>query len=497
MADLRSHVYYGPTDTTELSSVFVKPLEDTLWKIFDLAFSKYTHQPCCYHFPLAGEIDTYGNYKPSLIPVPTTYATFKSGVLGIASCLDSYNLRIGDRVGIFSSTRKEWMMAFIACQRQGITVVPICDSLSSGDVEHIAKETEMTVCFVENVKLLEILLKVQTKIKVVILMEWCDNETVQMYRRRNIDLIEFNHARKQKGIPLIAKPTTKDTAVIMYSYETGRPKGVQMTHSNFVHAIDTMQHRISIGPTDRMLKTMPFGYIFEMMIEIVFFSHGGSIYYTKQEWMKHHLFVVKPTIFVSAPRIFEQLKRIVAAKINGGTGVENYESNCCCSCIRPVLYSGSRKALGLDNLRHVEICGAICRWELEKWIAKFLGGTPVIQSYQVIETNGNGFVQLNPSMPGYVGVPSGCKVMLKSVPEMGFMAGNNKGEIIFKGPTVCSYFRNQQATAAAIKDGWLYTGYIGEGNPENNVIKIIGKKKDFFALGKKKDFFRSEKRKVD
>jgi len=327
------------------------------------------------------------------------------------------------------------------------------------------------------------------------------------------------------------KPRPADLAFIMYtSGSTGMPKGVMLTHANFVAVtagIDA-QGVIQPKPDDAYIAFLPLAHILELMVEVVCFKGGCPIGYghaktlTSSSPFVHpdnpggsDLLAVLPTILVAVPAILELIKnglvqklgklpglkgKLVRGAVNKKQGLAAGEGGCA-SCLLSLgltnkLVGKVKAQLGLQNLRVIISGGAPLAAETGSYIAKVLA--PVAQGYGATETMGASFIQEvfgidgRPvdSTAGGVGCAIPClEVKLKSVPDMGYLVTESppRGEILLSGNTVSKgYFEMPDKTAEDFvkhDDGkvWFHTGDIGV-ITHTGTLRIIDRKKDLVKL---------------
>ncbi len=117
----------------------------------------------------------------------------------------------------------------------------------------------------------------------------------------------------------------EDLATIIYtSGTTGEPKGVMLTHANFLHNLRTIPNTIDVGPSDIFLSVLPVWHSFERIIDNFVLSRGASIAYSKPvgQVMLADMAAVKPTVMASVPRIWEGVRAAIYRKVNEEGGIK-------------------------------------------------------------------------------------------------------------------------------------------------------------------------------
>ncbi|OEH75451.1 long-chain fatty acid synthase-related protein [Cyclospora cayetanensis] len=448
-------------------------------------------------------------------------------------------------IGIFAKNREEWIITEHACNAFGITAVPLYDTLGSHSTQFILSETQMkTVVSDGNClpKLLDALQQHQSQetnkdgsreplpVKVVITLDDISDTEKETANSLHLQLLPWNkllEMGRENMIPLTddVQPTMESLHTICYtSGTTGNPKGVMMTHGNFVAAVSTAvegplsERNLYLDSSDCLISYLPLAHVYERFCENLFFSYGGRVGFYSGDTHKllEDVQVLKPTVFCSVPRLFQRIEDRVISSLQGksflarslfqqggvqlvsptivhlpvGSG-EQVSTPCGVLLFRLALLIVFDKFRGLMGGRvRIMLTGSapLDPYILERMRAFFCCW--IVEGYGMTETMGASFLTWNvyDRHPGQVGGVLPClEFCLLDVSEsMGKYSIKDpipKGELCVRGPTVSSgYFRNPTETAAAIdQDGWLHTGDIVALLP-NGGIQIIDRKKNIFKL---------------
>lgn len=328
-------------------------------------------------------------------------------------------------------------------------------------------------------------------------------------------------------------PKPEDVAIIMYtSGSTGLPKGVVLTHSNFVSVVASAVKQGVVQPHEKdvYIAYLPLAHIFELVVETVFLCQGGAIGYGHARTLSSSspyvhpdnasgcdLIALKPTIMAGVPAILDMIKTglsrkldlmpglkgsLVRGAINKARGLPTKAGvlGSCVLGVGPVqrgLLKKVREQLGLERLRLIVSGGAPLSAETQEYISSILA--PVAQGYGATETCGCASVQEVVSSngrpvdlgSGHVGaIQPASEVKLRSVAEMGYLVIDSppRGEILLSGNNVSQigYYNMPEKTAEDFvchSDGkiWFHTGDIGVVT-ETGVLKIVDRKKDLIKL---------------
>ncbi len=404
----------------------------------------------------------------------------------------------GDRAAILSENRPEWAIADLAILSAGGATVPIYTSLTSSEIEYILRHSGSRILFVSSTELMGKVLAFQETLGLkLILMDapfrvsgprvWWFGELLGLGRtsasQRRQEL-----ARRAEGL----RP--EDLASIIYtSGTTGPPKGVMLTHANFLSNCRAVGQILPLGESDRTLSFLPLSHVFERMAGYYFvLSVGGQIAYAENlDSVPRNLLEVHPTIITGVPRFYEKMHERIQEVIRSAPALRRrifawalrvgQERAQCELSGGPIprnlalqhriadrlVFSKLRAGLG-GQLRFGVSGGA----PLPKWIGEFFhaAGILILEGYGLTETS----PVISVNRPdrfrfGTVGLPvPGVEVRLA-----------DDGEILTRGPHVMrGYFENPAATAEAIDpEGWFHTGDVGMLSPEG-FLAITDRKKD-------------------
>ena len=406
-------------------------------------------------------------------------------------------LRLGveknDKIAIISSNnRTEWNIMDIGCLQTGAQTVPIYPTISEQDYEYILNHCEATYCFVSDE---EVLRKVNliknnlTQLKEVYSfneISGCKNWKELLILgedKSNQDVVED---RKNHVNP-------EELATIIYtSGTTGRPKGVMLSHNNIVSNVLDSSPRIPFDEgTSVALSFLPICHIFERVILYIYQYYSVSIYFAESiDKLSDNIKEVKPTVFSVVPRLLEKVYDKILAKGTELTGIKKklffwaidlglryepygangfwYEAQL--KIARKLIFSKWKEGLG-GNLAVMVSGSAALQTRLTRIFAA--AGMPVMEGYGLTETSP--VISVNDVRNHGFKVGTVGKV-IQNV-EVKIAAD---GEILCKGPNVMmGYYKDEALTNEVLKEGYFYTGDIGEIDSEG-FLKITDRKKEMF-----------------
>lgn len=430
------------------------------------------------------------------VPIPT--AEFEARVRHLSSGLRELGLRAGDKVVIFSENRPEWVMTDFAVLCAGGITVPIYTSLMPEYIKYIINDSDAKIVVCSNRDLwlkVEAVRKDLPEVRHYIMI---DEEapagimTLGEVAGRGKAAAEASPGVFDAGAAAV-KPD--DLASIIYtSGTTGIPKGVMLTHGNFVSNSKALDAVVEFIHTDTILSFLPLSHVLERMTTFSFLYKGASIAYAESvDTVAENLMEVRPTIMISVPRLFDKiyakvmdnvltqspLKRRIffwalrVGKKYGGRKLRKEP-------ISRALAARRTLAGKLVFSKIVEKTGGRVKFfvsggaPLSKDVAEFFYalGITVLEGYGLTETSPvltcNTFEKLR---FGTVGAPV-PGVEIKIAPD---------GEILARGPNVMKgYYKKDAETREVMVEGWFHTGDIGYMDPDGFLV-ITDRKKDLIV----------------
>jgi long-chain acyl-CoA synthetase len=432
----------------------------------------------------------------------------RTDVENLALGLAALGVRRGDRVALLSENRYEWAITDLATLGQGAVTVPIYPTLTAPQCQYILENSEAQVCVVSNPAQLEKLLAVAPalpKLATIVVMDPPPAARDPRVREWTTLLVdgERRRAADANGFRALADATRpNDLATIIYtSGTTGEPKGAMLTHDNIASNVAACLEVVELKSTDSCLSFLPLCHIFERMAGLyAMLAVGATIAYARSvDTVAADAQEVRPTILCGVPRFFEKVYARVMenagqqpalrrAIFHWGLGVGQQVARLRFQGKTAGLWPGFVATIA-DRLvghkvrervgGHIRYCisgGAPLNPKLLEFF--FAIGIPILEGYGLTETSP--VICLTApgrERPGAVGAP---------IPgtEVRFGA---EGELLVKGPGVMQgYFRNDEATRAALRDGWFHTGDVGYLDDEG-FLRITDRLKDLLvtAGGKK------------
>lgn len=426
-----------------------------------------------------------------------TWSDANARAIALARGLISLGVEKGDRIVLVSENRPAWPIADIAIMSTGAITTPAYTTNTSADHRHILSDSEAKGVIVSTEKLAEKVLKGAQgldHVEFVIVMEKMPPHTGGPKVIQMAELLETGQARHDNITKMAEQLEREDTACIIYTSGTGgTPKGVMLHHGAILHncagAVDALKD-LKLE-REVFLSFLPLSHSYEHTAGQFFpIAIGGEIYYAEGvESLSANMLEVHPTIMTAVPRLYEVLHQKITTGVvkAGGLKKAMFDKTLALGRKR---YENGRLGL-LDNL----IDMVLDKLVREKVRDRFGGRLKALVS---------GGAPLNPEiglfftslglriLQGYGQTESAPVISVNRAPDMRLhtvgrpvpdtevrIAGD--GEILVRGELVMQgYWRNEEATRDAIRDGWLHTGDIGKFD-DNGHLMITDRKKDIIV----------------
>jgi len=438
--------------------------------------------------------------------VDVTWPEFRDRARAMAGYLYAQGVRPGDRVAILSENRPEWAYTDIATQLLGAVNVSLYTTLPPKEVSYIIHDSGASVFIVST--------GIQLK-KALQIYDLCPNlkRIVSMVppREEGPDYLDVFDEAMQSGGELYrefqdaihaneAAVKPEDLSVLIYtSGTTGNPKGVMLSHANLCENLKSALERLRFREGGRHLSFLPLCHSFERLGGYLgTIACGMTISYARGiDTVTSDILVVKPTVLLSVPRLYEKIFNAVNRAVEEGSPSKKkvfkwaqkvgYDYNIKKARSERVsallsLKNGLAQKLVFSKLK--EKLGGELEFgvsggaALPKSIGEFFfsAGITIVEGYGLTETSPVlSITPFDDPQYGKVGhVIPRVTVAIQDVDSgniIGQLLGDDypsdlttePGEIICKGPNIMKgYWNNEEATREAIDpDGWYHTGDIG------------------------------------
>jgi len=435
-----------------------------------------------------------------------SFAELAETVSEVGRGLIDLGIQPGDRVAILCATRPEWTYADFGITSAGAVAVPIYPTNSPEECQWVAGNSESRAIVCENAEQLAKIRAVQgdlPALETIIVIDPSGDakrppegeaSPVTSEARPIGDAIALDRLRQRgrdrdpEELAERTRAVTRDQpyTIIYTSGTTGPPKGCILTHGNYRDVVTMCEQDAVVQAGDVAYLFLPLAHSFALLIQLTILDLGATLAYFggDPKQIIPELSEVKPTYLPSVPRIFEKLYTLVTAhgdteQIKAATQVGltvrrlqaagqevPAELQAHFDAAEEKLFKNVRAAFG-GNLRQATSGAAPIAQEILEFF--FACGVPVLEGFGMTETATASTVSTVDSYRfGSVG---------RALPGLEIRIADD-GEVLLKGPNIFQgYYKNDEATADTIIDGWMHTGDLGRLD-EDGFLYITGRKKD-------------------
>jgi long-chain acyl-CoA synthetase len=430
--------------------------------------------------------------------VPTTWKTYADQIRTAARAMIALGLSRGDKVSILGFNRPEWVIFDHAAMMAGGVPAGIYTTCSPDEVQYIVHHSESRLVLVENA---EQLAKVKARRDQLPLLKWI--VTMRGATTTGADVLTWedflakasidsgSETELDKRVDAIEQA---DLATLIYtSGTTGPPKGVMLSHKNLAWTAQTLVDINGRVDNDVSVSYLPLSHIAEQMCTIHMpATAGATVYFAESlDKLPENLKDVRPTVFFGVPRIWEKFHAGMAGKLAQATGVKKVlveQARRACGAVNAKKDRGERiptllgarfrladrlvtskvkEAVGLDRARLLFSGAAPIAPDVLEFFASL--DLPIREIYGQSEDTGPTSCNLaGRTRVGSVG---------PAIPGLEVRIADD-GEILVRGPNVfLGYFKEPEATAETLRDGWLCSGDLGAFD-RDGYLTITGRKKE-------------------
>jgi long-chain acyl-CoA synthetase len=427
-----------------------------------------------------------------------TYQQLRRCSDGVAQWLVSQGIGAGvaggARCAILAFNSPSWVATYLGIIGSGNTAVPLDTAFTAYQVGKLLDDCGATMLFVDERSF-------------AVAQEAVASRAVQLAMmdvpRQGLPFVEEMVLASQPGFVPVAVSPDDVSAIIYTSGTTSDPKGVMLTDGNLVTELECIRKFITIGPGDALLGVLPLFHVLAQMANLFLpLGNGGKVVFLDSLNTQELTLALRErgiTIFCCVPqffyliheRIFGEVakkgrlaERIFGLMLKLSTASQKVGFN-----LGKVFFKKVHAQLGPD-IRYFVTGGSRFDAQIGRDIQAL--GFSMLQAFGMTETTSGCFcTPPNDNTIGSIGRPLPglqAKLVNPKLDENGQLVG----EIAFAGPTVMKgYYNRPEATAEAIKDGWLYTGDLAYTDAKGNYF-ITGRAKDVIVLSSGKNIYPEE-----
>ncbi len=469
-----------------------------------------------------------------------TYSALLADIEIFAAGLLELGVARGDHIGLISDNRREWLIADLAILGLGAADVPRGCDATEQEISYILGFSECRIAILENEKQLGKVVAHRAEISgltMTLLFEDASPEIAASAKAAGLLVRTFAEVCALGAPRAAARPTEYEEAVvagrrgdlatIIYtSGTTGEPKGVMLSHGNFLHQTDFLPSVLHILPGHAFLSVLPVWHSFERVVQYIVLASGAGIAYSKPiaSVMLADMQEARPQWLTSVPRIWESVKDGVYRTLKNQSAIKKAIFSFFVGIGESYAYFREhllgRVPQFLPRIRSLEILWSILPFLLllplrglggmiafkairaklgGRFIAGISGGGALpsgvdrfFSAIGILILEGYGLTETAPvigvryqdwPVMGTVGPPiPGTDI--KIVDELGErLPPGSKGLIMARGPSIMmGYYKRPDLTRKVLdEDGWLDTGDLGMLTYRGE-LRITGRAKDTIVL---------------
>lgn len=414
---------------------------------------------------------------------------FHAKVIALAKGLVAAGIQPGQAVAIMSRTRFEWTLIDFAIWYAGAVSVPIYESSAPSQMEWILSDSDSVAVFLETDEHVERFEQIKAGAPLVRKVWTIESDAIEQLIKVGRDITDETIAVKRKSAKL------RDLATIIYtSGTTGKPKGCELTHRGFVELSKnaTLELPKVVAEGASTLLFLPLAHVFARFIEVLCVHGGVKVgHQPDSKNVGPAMASFHPTFLLAVPRVFEKVYNSAEQKAEAaGKG----------KIFRTAAYSAIAYSKALDTPSGPSLVQKLRHKLFDVLVYKKLraamggqvkyavsGGAPLgarlghfYRAIGLIVLEGYGLTET--TAPAMIGRPDSLKIgkVGRVLPGTGIKIAED-GEIWLRGNNILrGYWRNPEATAAAMEGDWFKSGDIGELD-EDGFLSITGRKKELLV----------------
>ena len=421
-----------------------------------------------------------------------TFGDVRELSLRAAGFFAANEIKANDRVIIFSPNMPEWGLTYFGLMKAGATAIPVDPNSSAAEILNIAKNGEAAAMVISS-KLLEENPELTKKLHKLKCKTWTFDEVFELAS-------ETEEAQRLALLPpkVIANSVA---SLIFTSGTTGTPKGVMLTHKNFVNMVSMLGSILEMNTSDGVLSVLPLHHTFEFSTGFLTpFSNGTQITYLDElsgDELSRAIQNGHVTGMVGVPALWEMLHRRIKTRFRDqGDWFADLADNIIefNAWLRdktpfnfgPVVFFPIHQGMG-GRMRYLISGGSALSEKVQRDLHGL--GFTILEGYGLTESSPVLTVSRpgNKMLRGSVGkaIP-GVEIKINEPDESGV------GEVWARGQNIMlGYFNNEAATQDVLQDRWLKTGDLGKLDEDGNLY-IVGRSKDVIIDSNGKNIYPDE-----
>ncbi len=447
---------------------------------------------------------------------PVDWQTWWRRARHVGHGLRALGLPAGGHVGVISENRVEWVLAQLGTSLVGAVTVGVYPTSPAPEVAYVLGHADVGIVVCEDQEQTDKVIAARAllpRLRAIVVMEKKGLRNTPPQHRELVkpfDEIERLGARHEAEHPalvdqVLAAQTLDDIALMIYtSGSTGKPKGAMISYGNIRSVVPGIVERLGLGPDTTHLSYLPLCHVAEQMLTtFVPIYLGSQVNFGESiRTVQEDLREVAPTMFLGVPRIWEKLHASILIRMQETGRLRRALFERSIAACEPfagkapqqrtiseklrfaiawlAIFRALHNFIGLRRTR-VALTGAA---PIPPVVVRFFRtiGVPLVEVYGLTESSG----MVTGQRPDRVRIGTVGEPTLGVEHRIGA-----DGELLVRGGMVfAGYYKSPEATAAAIRDGWLHTGDVVR--EDDGQLRIVDRLKDIMITAGGKNLTPSE-----
>ena len=445
---------------------------------------------------------------------PLTWAQLHERAVHVGLGLASLGITRGAHVGVLSENRIEWLLSQLGAGMVGAVTVGVYPTSPSNEVAYVLGHADTQVVVCEDQEQADKVLDARAQLPAVRAIVVMEHKGLADTKERAPDLVlgfeeleSRGRASSQQALvdQVLAAQTLADIALLIYtSGSTGKPKGAMISYGNIAAMAPGVIERLGLDANTSHLSYLPLCHVAEQMLTTFVPLYLGSRvdFGESIRTVQDDLREVAPTMFLGVPRIWEKLHSAISIKMEETGPLRRWLYRRAMAACEPFAHKAAQQRSLGERLTF-----ALWYWLVLRALQNFIGlrrarvaltgaapisplilryfrtlGIPLLEVYGMTESSGMILGQRPDAIRwGTVGEPTvGVEARVSEQGEL-----QVRGGVVFQG-----YYKNPEATAATIVDGWLHTGDVVQ--QQDGQFRIVDRLKDVMITAGGKNLTPSE-----
>lgn len=430
--------------------------------------------------------------------------------------LRALGLSAGGHVGVLAENRIEWVLTQMGCGLVGGIAVGVYPTSPAPEVAYVLNHADVEVVVCEDQEQTDKVVEALDQLphlRAIVVMETKGLRNADERVRDRIlsfaDLemlgVEYEATHRHLVEETLAAQQLEDIALMIYtSGSTGKPKGAMISYANIRGVAPGIADRLGLSADTSHLSYLPLCHVAEQMLTTFCPIYLGSTvaFGESIRTVQEDLREIAPTMFLGVPRIWEKLHSAISIKMQESGPLQRWLFDRAMAACAPFAHKAAAQRTAGERLTY-----AVWYWIILRALQNFIGlrrakvaltgaapippavvqffrtlGVPLVEVYGLTESTGMITGQpLDAARFGSVGTP-----ILGVEHRIG-----ERGELLIRGEMVfAGYYKNPEATADSIRDGWLHTGDVVEAR--DGQLYIVDRLKDIMITAGGKNLTPSE-----